>query len=69
MSLFTVAWVLWISAFIVIEGVALIRKERGDTLSEQVWFALKKAPVLWWVGAGFMLWVTGHFLVPTFGGF
>lgn len=34
---FTIAWILWIAAFLVIEGIALFRKEKGDTLSEHVW--------------------------------
>ncbi|QMP84495.1 hypothetical protein HUN43_00002 [Streptomyces phage Endor1] len=35
--MFTAAWVAWIAAFAVIEGVALYRKQKGDTLSEHVW--------------------------------
>jgi hypothetical protein len=34
---FTAAWVAWIAAFGVIEGIALYRKQPGDTLSEHVW--------------------------------
>ena len=34
---FEIAWAAWAGAFIVIEGVALYRKQPGDTLSEQVW--------------------------------
>ncbi|AFV51323.1 hypothetical protein FDG66_gp03 [Streptomyces phage phiCAM] len=35
--MFTAAWVAWIAAFAVIEGVALYRKQPGDTLSEHIW--------------------------------
>jgi hypothetical protein len=34
---FEIAWAAWAGAFIVIEGIALKRKQPGDTLSEQVW--------------------------------
>ena len=61
---YTVAWVSWIIGFIVIEGIALLDAGRGDTLSEHVWALLDFTPVLWWVGGGFMLWLTGHFLLP-----
>ncbi|MET8111194.1 hypothetical protein [Streptomyces prasinus] len=37
MSGFEIAWAAWAAAFVVIEGVALKRKQPGDTLSEQVW--------------------------------
>jgi hypothetical protein len=36
-TVFTAAWVGWIAAFCVIEGVALYRKQPGDSLSEHVW--------------------------------
>ncbi|WP_128637455.1 hypothetical protein [Streptomyces sp. C] len=35
--MFTAAWVAWIASFVVIEGVALARRQPGDTLSEHVW--------------------------------
>ncbi|AFO10869.1 hypothetical protein ELB20_03 [Streptomyces phage phiELB20] len=31
------AWLAWGGAFVVIEGIALKRKDKNDTLSEQVW--------------------------------
>lgn len=68
MSGWTVAWVLWIAAFAVIEGLALARKAKGDTLSEHVWkwFAVrdKSNPVWHWAGRILLLiggvWLTGH---------
>ncbi|MGW3323894.1 hypothetical protein [Streptomyces virginiae] len=37
MTGFEIAWASWAGAFVVIEGVALYRKQPGDTLSEQIW--------------------------------
>ena len=72
---FTWFWIGWLLLFVVIEGVALIRKERGDTLSEKVWawFWLKgdKGKLQAWqvvlrVGfIGFWAWLSLHFI---FGG-
>ena len=72
---FTWFWILWILAFIIIEGAALIRKDRGDTLSEKTWkwFSLKGSKdklkpwqVLVRIGfISFWVWLTIHFL---FGG-
>ncbi|TDD97238.1 hypothetical protein E1298_01905 [Actinomadura rubrisoli] len=65
MDPFTAAWVLWIAAFIVIEGRALKRGQPGDTLSEHVWtwfgvkrgWAWKRAAL-----AAFMAWLSVHFV-------
>ncbi|WP_432006316.1 hypothetical protein [Streptomyces parvus] len=37
MTGFEIAWAAWAGAFVVIEGIALRRKAKNDTLSEQVW--------------------------------
>ncbi|MEU0674483.1 hypothetical protein ABZ330_16585 [Streptomyces sp. NPDC006172] len=37
MTGFEMAWAAWAGAFVVIEGIALKRRQPGDTLSEQVW--------------------------------
>lgn len=37
MDAFTALWIVWLLQFLAIEGAALFRKERGDTLSEHVW--------------------------------
>lgn len=34
---YTMAWVLWLALFAVIEGMALVNSRKGDTLSEHVW--------------------------------
>lgn len=61
-------WIGWIVAFVVIEGLALKDRDRGDTLSEHVWewFSVKK-PGPWAKArrtllAAFMLWLSVHFL-------
>jgi ribose/xylose/arabinose/galactoside ABC-type transport system permease subunit len=60
---YVVAWALWIVAFLVIEGAALLNRDPGaDTLSELVWVAVS-VPVVWWVLAGFLVWLTVHFLL------
>lgn len=67
-SWFTWFWIAWILAFVVVEVIALRRKAPGDTLSEQVWAVLRGRPVLWFLGAGFLVWLLLHFLLPTFSG-
>lgn len=73
---YTVAWLLWLGAFGVIEGRALANKRKGDTLSEHVWkwFATAKSKTpekdqpTGWVRLrrvsllAFMGWLTAHFL-------
>lgn len=66
MTVFTWLWIAWGAAFLVIEGVALVNKQPGDTLSEHVWrwFRIKgKSPS--WTAArfgllAFLVWLTGH---------
>ena len=59
---YVVAWVLWIAAFLIIETFALLNRDPGaDTLSEMVWIAVS-VPVVWWVVAAFLIWLTIHFL-------
>lgn len=46
---FTIAWLVWITAFLGIEGAALFNKKKGDTLSEHVWkwFKITDKPKGW----------------------
>lgn len=37
MDIWAWAWICWGAAFLVLEGIALARKQHGDTLSEHVW--------------------------------
>ncbi len=65
---FTVAWLVWIVMFLAIEGLAIFRKEKGDTLSEHVWnwFAIKDKPrgykMRRFALLVFMSWLLVHFL-------
>lgn len=65
---FTVAWVFWIAMFAVIEGAAIVRKERGDTLSEHVWrwFSVADKPrgykMRRFVLLVFLVWLIVHLL-------
>lgn len=68
MSWYTVAWLAWIAAFALVEGKALLSKQRGDTLSEHIWawFRVKdpRPTVLTWVLRSvllvFLAWLTLH---------
>lgn len=69
--MFTKLWIAWIAAFVVIEGVALYRKQEGDTLSEHVWkwFHTDKMTkptgttrLRRFVLLAFMAWLSVHFL-------
>ena len=69
---FGVLWLGIILYFVVVETIALVRKKRGDTLSEHVWdwFCLKgkkDGKSAWCIIRrvlffGFWLWLTVHFL-------
>jgi len=59
---YVAAWVTLAVAFLVIETLALLdRDPGGDTLSELIW-EIVAIPVLWWVAAGFLFWLSIHFL-------
>ena len=66
MTAYTWAWIFWLAFFAVVEGVALLDKDRGDTLSEHVWswFKIKDKPRQWtWrriVLAAFLAWLLVH---------
>lgn len=62
------AWIIWIGAFIAIEGKALLNSKKGDTLSEAVWnwFDIDERESNW-TGKriallGGLVWLTGHFV-------
>lgn len=65
---FTIAWIFWLAMFLVIEGAAIFRKERGDTLSEHVWrwFSVSGKPrgykMRRFVLLVFLVWLTVHLL-------
>jgi len=65
-------WIGWLLLFVILEGITIFRKERGDTLSEHVWrwfhlwgpkSDLKPwQAVLRFVFLAFWAWLTIHFL-------
>ncbi len=77
MITFTWIWLLWIAAFLGIEGVALFNSKPGDTLSEHVWawFGTQRRkpgeperPRSGWTQLrrftllAFLAWLSAHFL-------
>ncbi|MFF4952291.1 hypothetical protein [Streptomyces chattanoogensis] len=67
MSGYTLAWVAWLAAFAVIEGMALANKKLGGTFSEhtRAWFHTystygRVAFAVAWIG--FSGWYLGHIL-------
>lgn len=73
MSGYTIAWLAWLGAFGVIEGLALANKRQNDTLSEHIWrwFATQSdgpAKPTGWIRArrfilvAFLAWLSAHFL-------
>jgi hypothetical protein len=65
---YTALWILWLLAFAVLEGAALLDPGAGDTLTETVrkWLALSSREQ--WVGrtalAIGLAWLTHHFMKP-----
>lgn len=68
MSGWTVAWLLWGSAFFAIEIPAILDRKPGGTLSENVWawFSIKNKSTGWrarrLVLLAFLAWLSLHFL-------
>jgi hypothetical protein len=65
---YTILWIMWILAFLVIEGAAIFNKDPGDTLSEHVWkwFSVTDKGIGWRIKRvillAFMGWLTVHFM-------
>ena len=66
MNIFTVLWAVIGLAIFLVETVALVRKERGDTLTEHIRELMKHR---WFqVAFGiFWVWLSLHFFVPGLG--
>ena len=60
---FTIGWIVIVLAGLALETVALIRKGRGDTASEHVWWLLRRSPVIWFLALGLFSWVIVHFFL------
>jgi hypothetical protein len=65
---YTLGWLLWIAAFLGLEGKALVNKRPGDTLSEHVWrwSSVKAKGGAWRLRRfgllAFLAWLAAHFL-------
>lgn len=77
MSVYTIAWLVWLAYFLVVEVMALFNSKPGDTLSEHVWawFGTQRRkpgeaarkPSGWtqfrrFALLAFLAWLTLHFL-------
>lgn len=61
----TLAWGLWVLAFVVLEAIALRSPSKHDTLSEQIWGAYDLpgyGKFFAWLGTFIAVWATVHFL-------
>lgn len=70
MSVWTILWLLWVAAFAVIEGVAVVNDKRGDTLSEhfRLWFRTdtRVGRTIWLGVSGlFFAWFVAHIVTPA----
>jgi hypothetical protein len=69
MSGYTIAWLLWIAMFFVIEVPAILDKDPGDTLTEHTrkWFSTRSKSRQWrlrrLILACFLLWLPLHFFL------
>ena len=56
-------WMAWLGTFVVAETIAIVNPDRGDTLSESIWFLQRS----WWpltvILAVLFLFLIFHFLV------
>jgi len=59
---FTWAWIAWLAAFGVIEGMALYRKKGGETLSAHVWKYFPRNTARGIALVAFMAWLFWHFV-------
>ncbi|MFC8095362.1 hypothetical protein [Streptomyces sp. NPDC057301] len=68
MSAWSVAWLVWLAVFVVLETVALLNGTPDDTLSEHIWrWAGLHASGVWAairraILAGALGWLVVHFL-------
>ena len=62
---FVIGWVVIIGAGLIWEAIALMRKRKGDTLSEATWFLLRQHTIVWFVALGIFGWVGVHFFART----
>lgn len=63
MSWYSWAYVVIGIAFCAVEGIAIFNKRADDTFSEHVWKFIKGKPARRIMLAGFLIWLTLHFLL------
>ena len=57
---YSLGWLLWAAAGVILEVSALLDTQLGDTLSENLWFLLGSHPIVWFVGLGLAVWAGRH---------
>ncbi|WP_406321036.1 hypothetical protein [Streptomyces sp. NBC_00519] len=68
MSAYSVAWLVWLGAFVGLEIPALFNRRRGDTFSEHIWrwFAVRSsgryAVLRRLLLVAVLAWLVAHFL-------
>ena len=63
-SFYTWGWAGWILYFVVLEGLAVLDDDPGETLSAHVvWVRNNIGSFAWFMIAGVLLWLLYHFLV------
>jgi hypothetical protein len=58
---YTLGWLVLLAGFAVLETLAILDRDKGDTLSEHVWW-LAGHPLTWLLLAAFLFWLVVHFL-------
>lgn len=61
----TVAWLVWIFYFLLLESWALLTVQPQHTLTWHVRPFLLAHPLAWFVALGAWLWIGAHFLAPA----
>lgn len=65
-TLYSILWALMLAGFFAIEIPGVINKKPGDTLTDHVRHLFRFAP-LKFAAAGFWVWLTIHFWIPSAG--
>lgn len=59
---FTLIFAAFAIPLIAVELYGVWRQKRGDTISENVWWVLRRWPVLKYFVGAFLIWLFVHFL-------
>lgn len=61
---YTVAWIIWVAYFFVIETLSFLDKDPGESFSAHVvWVREAVGSFAWFMIAGVLCWLLYHFLV------